>query len=118
MGPRHVRTTGREMTFPLHPRLERIWNGEAGKGEQAERLRRAMPGLPSRIWKGRGLTRSAAPTLQAGGHLTGSIPKPRKSGFSSFCGWTHGVHTVSGQVFRALVNRVEGLSPGLFRLSS
>ena len=26
------------MTFPLHPRLERIWNGEAGKGELAERL--------------------------------------------------------------------------------
>ena len=33
------------MTFPLHPRLERIWNGEAGKGEQAERLARAAPGL-------------------------------------------------------------------------
>ena len=44
-GPRHVCRAGREMTFPLHPRLERIWNGEAGKGEQAERLARAAPGL-------------------------------------------------------------------------
>jgi hypothetical protein len=105
------RRNGRASTRPaLRVTLERIWNGEAEKGEQAERLRRAVPGLTK-------------PDLgRTGTHETRRADfasrRSRKSGFSSFCGWTHGVHTVSGQVFRALVNRVEGLSPGLLRLSS
>ena len=56
------------MTFPLHPRLERIWNGEAGKDEQTERLASSVAWLDEANLGSREPMRSPAPILQAGGH--------------------------------------------------
>ena len=61
------------MTFPLHPRLERIWNGEAGKGKQAERLARAAPGLTKQDL-GRVGTYGKPPRRFCKPEVIGSIP--------------------------------------------